>query len=571
MNAIHGIPASSGIALGFTFLYLPKLPEVTVYEVGNTDGEVKRLERAIKAVDDDLVSLASIIAARATLDEAQVFEAHRMFLQDPMFVGEIVQQIKMKRLNAESCVANVVSDFCGKFENLEDEYFRQRSQDIADVGNRLSRALLGILNPRLDCLSKPSIIIAENLFPSDTAQMDVRQVKGFVTVLGGPTAHAAIFARSLGIPAIVGASCEILELCSKENFAILDGDEGTFFFDPDEATIREYEKRQRVTMENALHSLKFANQPAKTLDGTRVEVVANIGQVSEAIQALDKGAEGVGLLRTEFLFLDREEAPDEDEQFNQYSEIGDAFGDRPVVIRTMDIGGDKRLPYLTLEAEDNPFLGLRGLRLCLKNPEIFKVQLRAIFRASVGHNLKIMFPMVSTVNEIQKARQIVSEVLAELADRQVNYSKVEIGIMIEVPAAAVAADVLARHVDFFSIGTNDLTQYTMAADRTNSSVQDIADAFHPAVLRLIQQTIRAGHEAGIWIGLCGELAGNPLAVPLLLGMGLDEFSMGKASIPEVKETIRKWSVEKARKVTAHALSLPDAVSVRDYLCNLKPA
>ncbi len=570
MNSIRGIAASNGVAIGPTYLYLPQIPPVSAQEVADADAEIDRLERAIESVDHDLLASANTLAQKAAQKDAQVFEAHRMFLQDPMFIGEIKQQITQKRLNAEFCTLEVASDIKVLFENMEDEYFRQRSQDIVDVGNQLIRALLGVPGPRLDSFPQPCIIVAETLFPSDTAQMDVAQVKGFITALGGPTAHAAIFARCLGIPAIVGAGSEVLKLCAKERFALLDGGEGLMLIDPDQTTVRQYEEKQRVLQAKNERSLKHALEPARTLDGTQVEVVANIGQAVEAASAVENGAEGVGLLRTEFLFIDRNEAADEDEQYRQYAAIGDVFGEKPVVIRTMDIGGDKRLPYLPMEPEDNPFLGLRGLRLCLTMPEIFKTQLRAIYRASAGHNLKIMFPMVSTVGEILQAKKIVADVLVEMETRQIPCSKVEIGIMIEVPSAAVAADTLARHVDFFSIGTNDLTQYTLAADRMNASVQNLADAFHPAVLRLIKNTIQSGHRAGIWIGLCGELAGNPLAVPLLLGMGLDEFSMGKASIPEVKEAIRKWSIQKAQEVAAHALELEDAEAVRAYLCSVQP-
>jgi phosphoenolpyruvate-protein phosphotransferase len=349
---------------------------------------------------------------------------------------------------------------------------------------------------------------------------------------------------------------------------ILDGESGQVLVDPDQPTIDAYKTRQReeaALMEKAFQEVR---QPAMTLDGKVVEVVANIGQVSEAALAVEQGAEGVGLLRTEFLYLDRTTAPGEDEQYENYLAIAQAFDQLPVVIRTLDIGGDKQLPYVPQEPEDNPFLGLRGLRLCLAMPELLKCQLRAILRASLGHNLKIMFPMVSTLSEIRQARQVLAEARSELDERHVPYAEVEVGMMVEVPAAAVAADLLAPHVDFFSIGTNDLTQYTLAADRTNQVVQSLADAFHPAVLRLIDATIRAGHAAGIWVGLCGELAGDPQAVPLLLGMHLDEFSMGKASIPLVKQTIRRWSGEQCEQIARQALQLEDAQAVREYLHSL---
>lgn len=564
MKTIHGIGASDGIAIGPAHRYLPAPLAIERHEVEHVAAEVQRLDVAAVKVEAELAEIQARLEAEVGHKDAAIFEAHRLFLSDPAFLGRAKEVVEAERLNAEAAVEAVMGELRQTFEAMTDEYFRQRAADVDDVGRRLIRTLLDLPQPSLKDLPRPCIVVADDLTPSDTAQMDRARVLGFCTARGGRTAHAAILARSLGLPAVVGAGAGVLDI-AQDNLLIMDGEGGLVIEMPDEATIRDYETRRAEFATWRAAARIAAREPAVTRDGQRVEVVANIGGVGETTAVLENGGEGVGLLRTEFLYLDRATPPDEEEQAAAYGTIAEALGQRPLVIRTLDIGGDKVLPYLPMQPEDNPFLGHRGIRLCLAAPELFKVQLRAILRAALGHNTKIMFPMVATVGEVRCAKAVLEEARAELEARGVRYGQPEIGIMVEVPAAAVAADVLAREVDFFSIGTNDLTQYTLAADRTNALVQSLADALHPAVLRLISETIRCAHEVGIWVGLCGELAGDPEAAPVLLGLGLDEFSMAVSSIPTVKAEIRKWSLAEAKTVAEAALRQEDAVAVRTLL------
>jgi phosphoenolpyruvate-protein phosphotransferase len=562
MKTIKGIGASEGIAIAPTFWYLPELPPIERRKVDQIDVETQRLASAIAKVDTDLMELKTQLEKEIGHEKAAIFEAHRMILSDKAFVGRAHEIISNDQINAEAAVNSVMHEFRQTFEAMEDEYFRERAMDVVDVGRRLLRAIMDLPQPSLAELPHPCIVLANDLTPSDTARMDRKNVRGFCTARGGKTAHAAILARSLGIPAVVGAGAEILDI-PQDHTLILDGQIGTVIVEPDEATLSEYEYRRTLLSELRAKAMATAHEPAVSLDGRQVEIVANIGTVEEAEQVLKCGGEGVGLLRTEFLFIDRTTPPDEDEQTNAYRTIAEVLGERPLIIRTLDIGGDKPLPYLPLHKEENPFLGQRGIRLCLAMPDMFKIQLRAILRAADGYDIKIMFPMVAHIDELRAAKVLLQEAHAELDTRNVPYGEPDIGIMIEIPAAALTADILAKEVDFFSIGTNDLTQYTLAADRTNALVQDIADALHPAVLRLIDKTIRHAHEAGIWVGLCGELAGDPVATPVLLGLELDEFSMAPNSIPFVKQVIRCWSVEEARQLANEILLLDSEAQVRE--------
>jgi phosphoenolpyruvate-protein phosphotransferase len=564
MRSIQGIAASEGLAIGPAHRFLPQIPPIETTKVDDTVTELLRLDSAVSDVDSDLAELISQIEEAVGQDEAAIFEAHRMFLSDSAFIGRARNLISEDRNNAPRAIEIVVHELKQTFEAMEDEYFRERAMDVVDVGRRLIRATLGLPQPSLADLSKSCVVVADDLTPSDTARMDRELVLGFCTAKGGKTAHAAILARSMGIPAVVGAGKEILEIAQDERL-VLDGQEGLVIVDPTDAVHQEYEKRRAQLDERRLEALSGAHQPAVTLDGHQVEVVANIGAVEETERVLACGGEGVGLLRTEFLFLNRTTPPDEDEQTEAYQAIADALDPGPLIIRTLDIGGDKPLPYLQIQPEENPFLGHRGIRLCLAEPEMFKIQLRAILRAAEGRNIKIMFPMVATIEEVHAAKVLLEEARKELEKRSLSYGKPDIGVMVEIPSVALTADILAREVDFFSIGTNDLTQYTLAADRTNALVQGIADALHPAVLRLIAETIRHAHNAGIWVGLCGELAGDPIAAPILLGLGLDEFSMAASSIPFVKEVIRECSLEAAKELAQEALALENAAQVREIV------
>jgi len=564
MNIVQGIGASSGYAVGPAFLYTEALPAIEPRRIDSVDAELARLKDALEKVGADLESLEAETRKKVGKAEAEVFAAHRMFLIDPSFIGEVENSIREHGIQAEAAVQGVALKLRETFEALQDDYFRARAADIMDVGTQVIRSLLGISSKGLEQIKEPLVVIAEELAPSDTARMNASLVLGLVTSRGGKSGHAAILARSLGIPAVVGAGTEILKIASG-TLLIVDGEAGKIILDADEGTQADYLNRRNQQVSLLSNALTDAAAPAITLDGVQMEVAGNIGSMAEAGRVVEFGGEGVGLLRTEFLFLDRLTAPTEEEQYETYTGISKKLGNRPLIIRTLDVGGDKPLPYLPVPHEDNPFLGNRGLRLCLTKPELFKIQLRAILRASHSCEIKIMFPMVTTISEVRMAKVLIEEARADIAAANQQSGNPQIGIMVEVPAAAVAADLLAAEVDFFSIGTNDLTQYTLAVDRTNPSVQNIADHFHPSVLRLIHKTIQQAHKHGVWVGLCGELAGDPLATPLLLGMGLDEFSMSAGSIPFVKRAIRQWSREESQKLVDEALEQEDAQGVIKFL------
>ncbi|MEW5957156.1 MAG: phosphoenolpyruvate--protein phosphotransferase [Chloroflexota bacterium] len=563
MERVSGIAASQGVAIGPALVYRPAPLKFERRNVPNARAEVNRLNRAIEAVQIVLAALEEHAQAIIGQEEAKIFEAHGMFLADPAFAEEIASLIETEQINAEAAVDRVVSELMAEFEAIEDDYFRQRAADIKDISHRLLRQLLGLQESTFFSLTHPAIILASDLTPSDTVSFDKVMVLGLCTEIGSTTSHTAILARSLGIPAVVGVGS--LNIPANTT-VILDGSVGELLVDPDEATIAAYQAKQEEHAQIRSRELAQALEPAMTPDGHRVEVVANIGSVKEADQALKMGAEGVGLLRTEFLFLQGDRLPSEEEQYRIYRAIANVFQQLPLIIRTLDVGGDKDLPSIELPAEQNPFLGQRAIRLCLARPEIFQTQLRAILRAGHERNVKIMFPMIGSEDELQQAVAHVEQAKATLAAAGVPHAAtLDIGIMIEIPSAALMADVLAPQVDFFSIGTNDLAQYTLAVDRTNEQVAHLADPLHPAVIRLIHQVIQAAHQHGKWVGLCGEMAGDPLAVPLLLGLGLDEFSMAAVSIPPIKAQIRGLSLAQARQIAEECLRLPNLHRVREFL------
>jgi len=488
-----------------------------------------------------------------------------MFLADPAFAEEIKVIIQQERLNAEAAVDRVSNELMAQFSAIDDEYFRQRAVDIKDIAQRLIRQLLGLEETTLASLKNPSVIIANDLTPSDTASLNRDMALGLCTEIGSNTSHTAILARSLGIPAVVGAGK--LEL-SSGTVLIIDGQSGELVIDPDADTLAEYRTRQQARQQARSLEIAQAENPAVTLDGHQVEVVANIGSVADADYAIKMGAEGVGLLRTEFLFLQGDTLPSEDEQYQIYRAIADVFQQLPLIVRTLDVGGDKDLPSIDIAEEQNPMLGQRAIRLCLARPEIFQTQLRAILRAGHERNIKIMFPLIGSEEELQQALYQLEQAKANLRARNLPHAEnPDVGMMIEVPSAAVLADVLAPHVDFFSIGTNDLAQYTLAVDRTNETVAHLADPLHPAVIRLIHQVIQAAHRHDKWVGLCGEMAGNLQAVPLLLGLGLDEFSMAAVSIPSVKALLRTLSKTETQEIAQRCLELPNLQRVREFLKN----
>ncbi len=571
MKRLEGIAASRGIAIGPTFLYRQVNLDFERRKVDDPQAEWERFESAAEQAKEQLREIESQTEESVGSDEAALFEAHRMMLEDPDLLEQIHQTIKEERINAEAAIRDASESYARMMEALDSEYMKARAADVRDVANRVLRILLGKAESPSEGLTEPSIILARDLAPSDTALMDKSLVLGFCTAEGGPTSHTAILARGLGIPAIVGAELEILAIAEGTRL-VLDGVEGTLIVEPDEETVAEYEGQQQTMSDILEGAREKAGEPAITEEGYRVEVVANIGNVTGAEAALENGAEGVGLLRTEFLYLERDHLPDEEEQYEAYRAILETMGDRPVILRTLDIGGDKELPYMEMPAEMNPFLGVRAIRLALKRPELLKPQLRAALRAGVGHDLKIMFPMVARAEEIRRARALLDECRAELeAEGRAVAEGLEIGIMIEIPSAALMADQLAAMVDFFSIGTNDLSQYTLAADRTNPDVAPMASGFQPAVLRLVRNVIHAAHAKGKWVGLCGELAGDPLAIPILLGLGLDEFSMNPPAIPLAKQIIRTLSLEETQALAEEALEQENPEAIKALVRERFPA
>lgn len=561
MRQLYGIPASSGVVLGPAFRFERRRLEVPRVTGRRADVEWARFESAAARAKEELAQVRDRTACEIGKVEAGIFDAHILFLEDPALLFAVRDSIESNGLNAEAAVYDATNYYAAILSELPDPILSSRAADVYDVGRRVLRILMEVSEEDVS-LAAPSIVVADELTPADTVMMDRRLVLAMVTRSGGPTSHAAILARSYGIPAIVGVGDGLLDVASGTLVAV-DGGLGTLIVEPDKATRLVYSQRAASLGLRHEQAKTRATEPAISRDGRRVEVVANVGAASGARAALEQGAEGIGLFRTEFLYLKRDSAPSEDEQVEVYRPVIQVMGDRPVIVRTFDIGGDKPLPYLDFADEDNPFLGLRAVRIGFERPDLLLTQLRAILRAGAGHNVKIMFPMVATVQEARGVRAFVQEARAALEARGASFAdRVEVGIMVEVPSAALMADQFAREVDFFSIGTNDLAQYTLAVDRTNPHVAHLADAFHPSVLRLVKQVIDASHAAGKWTGLCGELAGEPPAVPILFGLGLDEFSMNPPAVPMAKEIIRALTLAEARPIALAALELEDGAAVR---------
>ena len=570
MRELKGIAASLGFAIGSVFLY--ERQEIRIEECQDKDvsAEWQRFVDALKTAKEQITHIYEHVKNESGEDHAEIFSAQLMILDDPDLLDLVKKVLEEKENNIESALYEAIEQFATTMEMLDDEYLKARALDIRDVGNRILRILLGIAESPTEGLTEPSVILADDLTPSDTVLIDKNMILGFCIAKGGATSHTAILARGLGIPAVVGAGDEILQIKNGEKI-VVDGSEGFVFINPSNEIVKQYTEKQNHFNQVMKESRSKSHEPAITLDGHQVEVVANIGNVENAKAAVEAGAEGVGLLRTEFLYLERNSLPTEEEQYESYRAIVDVFGDQPVILRTLDIGGDKELSYLSLPVEQNPFLGVRAIRLCFNRHDIFKPQLRAALRAAEGKNLKIMFPMVATVDEIRQARAILEECQNELKAEKVSFAKkVDVGIMIEIPAAAVMSDIMAKEVDFFSIGTNDLSQYTLAADRTNAGVANIASSFQPPVLRLVKMVIDAAHKEGKWVGMCGELAGEPVATPILLGLGLDEFSMNPPAVPIVKQIIRSISKEQAKEIAELVLTLENSDQVQSYVRDLLP-
>jgi phosphoenolpyruvate-protein phosphotransferase (PTS system enzyme I) len=565
-QTLQGVGAAPGIKLGQAIWWRKEKPVAPSRTITDPKSEIAKLDQAIEQAKEQIQKLREVAAGRMGEEEAAVFDAHLAFLDDPAFTGEMKSRIENQKKNAEAVCQDVTEEMSALMASLDDEYMKARADDIRDVGSRLLLILLGKQPFDPSLLTPGSVVVAEELTPSDTAQFP-EGVAGMVTAKGSKTAHAAIMARTLGIPAVLGLGSNIEQIKDGDTI-IVDGDKGTIQINPSQEVIKQVRAQIEEQEKARALALKEAKAEAKTADGKRIQVFANIGSLGDIDIALKNHAEGVGLFRTEFLYLENDHWPTEEEQYQAYAKVLSSFGERPVVIRTLDIGGDKELPYAKLPKEENPFLGHRAIRFCLANPDLFKTQLRALLKASVHGNLWIMFPMIENCSEIRQAKALLNECRQELISEGVKVAdKIPVGIMVEIPAAAIAADLLAKEVDFMSIGTNDLTQYTLAADRGNEQVAHLYDAAHPAVLRLVKMTCDAAAKANILVGMCGELAGDPSMTELLIGLGLSELSMSAGTIPEVKQKVRSTHTANAKKLAEQAILLEDGDQVRNLAKN----
>ncbi|WP_199620256.1 phosphoenolpyruvate--protein phosphotransferase [Paenibacillus alkalitolerans] len=563
---IQGLGVSEGIRIGKAFVYAPvRIAETVEHTPGDPETELPRLEDAKTKCIHELESLIERAKVKLGEEKAAILKGQISFLNDPGFYPPMQKLIQNEQCSAETAVQKIVKQVADVFESMPNEYMRERAADVRDVGSRLLGQLVGHGGKRLTEIDEKVIIVADDLTPSDTVQLDKSFVLGFVTRVGGKTSHTAILANSLGISAVLGLGSGLDEIRGGDEL-IIDGTTGECIVNPSAGTADAY----RVKMESEEARLQeireFAGRAAVTVDGFGVEVAANIGTPEETAGLLDKGAEGVGLYRTEFLFMSRSEMPDEATQYEAYKSVAEAMKGKPVIIRTLDIGGDKELPYLDLPDEMNPFLGYRAIRLCLDKKELFVTQLRAILRASVHGNVKIMFPMISGMEEWTQAKAIYEEVREQLANEGTPVADtIELGIMVEIPSAALLAPNFAKQVDFFSIGTNDLVQYTVAVDRMNEKVSYLYDYFHPSVIRLIKHVIDASDNHNKWTGMCGSMAGDPLAAPLLIGLGLHEWSMSPTAIPKIKQVITRLDRQECMKLADRILEMDTPAQVREAL------
>ncbi len=553
-NMLKGIAASQGIAIAK--VYKLEQPVISIEKKeAVVEEELQRLDAALAKTVADIERIREIASKQLAEEELAIFDAHLMMANDPEFKGQIEEMIRGEGVNAD-----YAADFVGRmtvqmFESMDNEYFKERAADVKDVTFRLNCNLAGVIIPDLATLDEPVVVVAEDLTPSDTGSLNKEFARGFVTEIGGRTSHSAIMARSLELPAVVGCS-GILETAKANDMIIMDAIEGVVILNPTAEQIEEYEAKQAAFLEEKKALLTLKDAESKSLDGHKVLLVGNIGSPDDLEGVIANGGEGVGLFRTEFLYMQSEnDFPSEEVQFEAYKKVVEGMNGKPVVIRTLDIGGDKKLNYYSFDAEMNPFLGVRAIRFCLNNHEVFRTQLRALLRASAFGKLCIMFPMIATMQEFRDAKKIYNEERRALIDKGITVGDVEVGIMIEIPAAAVMADRLAKEVDFFSIGTNDLIQYSMAADRMSEKVSYLYQPLNPAILRLVKMAIDGAHANGKWCGMCGEMAGDELAAPLLLGLGLDEFSMSASSVLKTRKLINGLSYAEMKEVAEKAINL----------------
>ena len=561
---LKGIAASAGISIARVYkLEAPKVE--IVKKEGDPAAEVEKFNAALEKTKKDIEGVKERAAKRLSEEELAVFDAHLMMAGDPEFASQIVNMIETDKVNAEYAADAVATQMVTMFESMDNDYFRERAADIKDVTFRLKCNLLGLTIPDLTAIDEDSIIVAYDLTPSDTAQLN-EYVKGFATAIGGKTSHSAIMANSLEIPAVVGCGEEVLNAAAQGDLMILDAVDGNVIINPDEAAVKEYEAKAEAFKAEKEALKVLVDAKTITTDGHQVELAGNIGGIKDVEGVLKNGGEGVGLFRTEFLYMDSDHFPTEEEQFEAYKAVLEGMGGKKVVVRTLDIGGDKKLKYFTFPEEMNPFLGYRAIRLCLDRTDIFRTQLRALIRASVYGKLCIMFPMIATVKEFCDAKAIYEEEKAKLIAEGVQVAdNIEVGMLVEIPAAAVLADQFAKYADFFSIGTNDLIQYSMAADRMSEHVSYLYQPYNPSVLRLVKMTIEGAHKEGKWAGMCGAMAGEEYAAPILLGLGLDEFSMSATQILKARKIINGLSKKEMEELAAEAVNKQTADEVLEFV------
>lgn len=567
MKVLKGIAASPGIAIGKVFLLDSEdvaIPKKAIKE-SMIPHEITRFEDALTQTRAEILNIKEGISKEMGQEHADIFNAHLLVIEDRALIEEVLERIKKDKQTAEYIFSQVLKKYIQSFLKIDDEYLRERMSDISDVGRRVIRHLVGAQRASLSDIKQKVIVVGYDLSPSDTAVMHRKNVIGFVTDIGGRTSHTAIMAKSLEIPAVVGLETATRFIKNGDTL-VLDGIQGIVVINPTASEIRKYRQEISRYQLGTRQLQKFKTLPCITNDGRKLELAANIELPEETTSVLSHGADGIGLYRTEFLYMNRRGLPSEEEQYQAYKKVVKEMSPKPVIIRTFDLGGDKFLSHLEMPHEMNPFLGWRAIRFCLARPEIFKVQLRAILRASAHGKVRIMYPMISGVGELKQANKLLAEAKRELRTRKINFDdKIEIGAMIEIPSAALTCDILADEVNFFSIGTNDLIQYALAVDRINEKIAYLYEPAHPAVLRLLKTIIETGHSKNIWVGMCGEMAGDPLLTPVLVGMGLDEISTSPVMLPEIKKIVRSMSYKQAKEITRKALEFSTGDEVITYL------
>ena len=563
---LKGTNVSSGIGIGKAVIVEEKELVIRREAVADAAAEVERFRGALDTTLKKTEELAADLATRVGEKEAEIMQGHMMLLMDPMLTGEIETAITGESICAEYAIEQVCTTYADMFASMDDELMQQRATDMRDIKERMQRELLGLESVDIAALPAGTILVAKDLTPSMTAGIRPENVAGIVTELGGKTSHSAILARALEIPAVVAVP-DLMSQVENGHVIVLDGSEGIVYVDPDQAVVDEFSAKREKFLKEKKELEQYIGKPTVTKDGVHIELVANIGKPEDLEKVLQYDGEGVGLFRTEFLFMDRTAMPTEEEQFEAYKAVAEGLKGKPVIIRTLDIGGDKEIPYMGLTRDENPFLGYRAIRFCLdRKDDVYRPQLRALLRASAYGNIKIMVPMVTCIEELREAKALIEEIKKELDEKNIPYKKdIEVGIMVETAAASLMADVFAKEAAFFSIGTNDLTQYTMSVDRGNDKVSYLYSTFNPAVLRSIKRIITCGREAGIMVGMCGEAASDPLMIPLLLAFGLNEFSMSASAILFSRKLITGYSVEELQAVADKAMSFATAAEVEAYM------